>query len=348
MQTMSSYNLEEYSNIVFNGFKYVLPENIKLIIQNLTTELGVSISSATLHNSTNSYSGHNEKDSNYKRISTTKRSKHNNKMGSTDNDAWDKVKKFQTTKIEKKEGVEKSINDICACLNKISNKNYEIQRESIFMLIRQTMIIDKANVEMDTESNNDEEQHAQLNQISNAIFNIASTNKFYSEIYADLYRDLINEFPIFNNNVNGFTQKYIDCVSAITFVDQNTDYDKYCDNNKMNDKRKATAAFIVNLMIRQIIDKESVLNIIIKLEEIMLLYIDEANKTYEVEEITENIFVFITMAIKHLKSTPVWNNIVETIKTSSLCKSKVHPSLSSRAIFKYMDIYDFIKNNGGV
>ena len=227
-------------------------------------------------------------------------------------------------------------------VNKISNKNYDVQRESIFQLIRQAIEIDSS---LDSTECQDHDQQCNLKKISSAIFNIASTNKFYSEIYANLYKDLIGEFPVFTVAVDGFAQQYLDSIENIVYVDQTLDYDKYCDNNKLNDKRRAMAAFIVNLMSRDIIDKSTVLNIIIRLEETVMKYIDEPNRTYEVEELTENIFVFITMSISFLINVEGWDTIITNLKTCSQYKPKEHKSLSSRALFKYMDIQDFIKKN---
>ena len=349
---MNSYNLESYANIIFSGVNYVIPDVIKHNIQKLISELGSipetnNISINTNHNN-------NENDINYKRSSfngSPRRSKtnnNNNRRPQEEAESWEKQKIFKSTIIDKKEGFDKIVNDICVCLNKISNKNYDTQRDSIFKLIDQVK-----------ESEDETSLQTNLKKISNAIFNIASANKFYSEIYATLYKELISKFPVFNDIVDGCLQQYMENIDSITFVDQNVDYDKYCDNNKLNDKRKAMAAFIVNLMSREVIEKTKVLDIIIQLENLVMKYIIEPNRTYEVDEITENINILITTSIQLLKCpassiTDVpdkengyiqWTNVVETIKKYSTYKSNDYKSLSSRAVFKYMDIYGFITKN---
>ena len=364
---MNSYNLESYANIIFSGVNYVIPDVIKQNIQRLVNELGSIPETNNLSINTNHNHNHNnnENDINYKRSSfngSPRRSKTNNNNNNNNNrrpqeeaESWEKQKIFKSTIIDKKEGFDKIVNDICVCLNKISNKNYDTQRDSIFKLIDQVK-----------ESEDETSLQTNLKKISNAIFNIASANKFYSEIYATLYKELISKFPVFNDIVDGCLQQYMENIDSITYVDQNVDYDKYCDNNKLNDKRKAMAAFIVNLMSREVIEKTKVLDIIIQLENLVMKYIIEPNHTYEVDEITENINIFITTSIQLLKcphsgsvTTPEaplrdldlergyvqWTTVVETIKKYSTYKSNDYKSLSSRAVFKYMDIYGFITKN---
>ena len=158
-----------------------------------------------------------------------------------DEEQWEKIKAFKSTQIQQKEGIEKLINDVRVCLNKISNKNYETHRDTIIQYIKEII----ENNETDTE----------LFKIKKSIFEIASTNKFYSELYALLYKDLINTFDCFEENIEPFINEYIDSIQNINYVDPKVDYDKYCEYNKENDKRKAMSAYIVNLSKNNIVQK---------------------------------------------------------------------------------------------
>lgn len=331
------YSLQDYTDIVFSGYQYALPENVIHIISKLTTELGVIPQPQPTENYKN------DRDSKYKKPAFANVGIRKNRFKKEQmEEQWETVKPFKATKIEKKEGIEKSINDIRICLNKISGKNYDTQRDAISQYI--TDIMEKIN---DSDESSDDEEvdknkTSDLNSIANAIFDIASTNKFYSELYATLYKDLMAKFSFFQTNINGFINQYLVNIDQIQFVDQNVDYDKYCDNNKLNDRRKAMTAFIVNLMKKEIIKKEEVTSVILKLQTAILKYADEAGKTYEIEEITENIYIFITMSINELKGE---ESIMDNIKTCSQYKAKEHLSMTNRAIFKHMDILDFIKKN---
>ena len=177
----------------------------------------------------------------------------------------------------------------------------------------------------------------QLARISTYIFDIASTNKFYSEVYARLYKDLIVKFNTFDENITPFLAQYIGGFTNIEFIDSNVDYDKYCDNNKANDKRKALSAFVVNLMKQDILQKKEVFDIILDLQRQTFEYICRDDLTHVVDEITENVFIMIT-AIKNAADDVQWEKIMENIGTLSKYKAKDYPSLSSRALFKYMDM----------
>jgi hypothetical protein len=325
------YTLQDYSELIFIGYDYKLPDNVNRIIKKLVYEFGISpaqeirtIDNNDLKNKKSAY------------FNNSRKPKRNDNI----DEIWEKQKEFKATVIEKKEGIEKSINDIRICLNKISNKNYDAQRDTIIEYINTiTGSGDDSSDEDDKVYNSND-----ITSVSTAIFEIASTNKFYSELYATLYKELIQKFQMFGDNINPIIENYKNDIHKIKFVDPNTDYDKFCDNNKLNDKRKALSMFIVNLMKQSVIDKSTVSDIILYLEDIVAKNVDIENMVYEIEEITENLFILVTESSTHFKGIDVWETIMSNIVSFSKYKAKEHLSISSRAIFKYMDILDRMKN----
>jgi hypothetical protein len=326
------YTLQDYSEVIFTGYDYKLPDNVNFIIKKLITEFG------TISQTTEVRSVDNN-DPKFKKPAYFNNSRKPKRNDASVEEVWEKTKAFKATVIEKKDGIEKSINDIRICLNKISNKNYETHRDTIIEYI--------VNLTKSNDDSSDDDEHvvntSDINNISAAIFEIASTNKFYSELYATLYKELIERFPSFRDNVDQIIESYKEDIHKIQFVDPNQDYDKFCDNNKLNDKRKALSTFIVNLMKQGVIDKHLVSDIILYLEDIVTKNVDIANMVYEIEEITENIYLFVTLAISELKTHESWDKVLSNIVVLSKYKAKEHLSISSRAIFKYMDILDRIK-----
>lgn len=321
---MPKYNLEQFKTIQFSNFTYVLPEIVLTIVANLSKELGV----LNTPQPSASYAGKNSSEYGFSENNGKYRKNRNPPVLKT----WEKVKPFKMTVIDKKEGIEKRINDIRICLNKISNKNYDSQKDSIIQYIEEL----RNDVEEDEELLQSSQQ-----KVATAIYDIASNNKFYSVLYAVLYKELIDKFSIFKDILSGFIDIYLTSMKSIEYVDPNTDYDKYCLNNKENDKRKAMSVFIVNLMKNDILEKNKVLDIIKQLQEMVLKYIDTPNKLNEVEEITENIFLFVTTAKDDFTlENESWKAILDTVRTCSQMKYKEHTSLSSRAVFKYMDILE--------
>jgi hypothetical protein len=327
-----TYQIEDYDKIVFDGLQYVLPEGVLATISKLSLEIGECISVvAPFQPNTSTQDGKYKKPSFVNSTSNMKRSRSNFSKKPQLEDEWVTVRNFKATVIDKKEGLEKTINDVRTSLNKISNKNYDTQRQIVLEYIQSL--------------EDDENYNTNLNRIITSIFDIASGNKFNSEIYADLYKEIITLYPSFKDAHNDYVESYKKSIREINYVDPNSNYDKFCEYNKINDRRKALSIFLVNLMKKEVLDRSVITNLTLELQQIVFQYIDEENRTNEVEEITENIFIFITLSNEYCKTNKGWENVVLNTKKVSEMKSKDKKSLSSRAVFKYMDVVDALKRS---
>lgn len=311
----SYYTINDFSKKAYSGTKYELPESILKILKVLSDSLSPTDASSA---------------------NDTKRPiVKSNKQFQPKAEDWSAVRSYKTTKIpEVKEGTEKSIKDIRIALNKFSNKNAETQHDIIVGLIKQ-VISESKEVEEDTK------------KVCTLIFDIVSANEFYSSLYAKLYKDLIGIFPEFSEKMVDILDKYKESFNNIKVVDPNVDYDGFCDNVKSNDLRRAMTTFIMNLVKNLAISDADALNIILYLEELVLKYAEESDKSAVVEEITENIFIFVTQGNKRLNTSSVWKDqIIPNIHAISKLR-KTDPakykSMSSRATFKFMDIIDELK-----
>lgn len=331
------YTLQDYSDVLFTGYNYELPENTQNIIKNLTKELGVVIAAAMAATTVTQ-----KPDDYFKQSSShyNKRNKSDYKNKLRTDESWKGAPAFKATKIEKKEGADLLMNEIRVCLNKISNKNYEQQRDAIFKWIQEVL-------EEQDEDVDPPDQLKNIKMIAQSIFDIASSNKFYSEIYAVLYRELIEKYAFFSDYISNVITEYYDGIDKIEFVDSNKDYDKYCENNKLNDKRKAMSTFIVNLMKQQVLPKNEVLDLIISIQNKIIENIDVEDKTNWIDEVTENLYILISLVAQD-QDTVIGSieeqilKIRSNIELFSKYKVKDHKSVSSRAIFKYMDILELL------
>jgi len=329
--TTTYYSLNDFNTITFDN-TYILSTDVLKIIHDLNLKFG----SSNERNIT-------ERNINDRNTPQYDRQRNRNKKQSTvfstdgrSEEAWETLRSFKATVVEKKtDGIEKTINDIRICLNKISQKNYD----SILALILD-LVLETQNKITDSSTENNEES---MKKVANYIFEIASTNKFFSEIYASLYKELTTRYDIFQNILSDFVATFTDRIKDIQYVDQNKDYDAFCANNKINDARKATGVFIVNLVKNGVLPKFDLLNLINSVIDIVLEYIEIPDKVNQVEEITENVFLLVSESSFFMKHMDEWNIILEKIKLISQMKAKEKSSLSSRAVFKYMDIMDKIK-----
>ena len=196
-------------------------------------------------------------------------------------------------------------------------------------------IINDANITEETK--NDE-----LSSVSKIIFNIASTNRFYSAIYADVYSQLVTKYELirltFETNLNVF----LDLFNNIEYVDASVDYDRFCKINKDNEKRKALSAFFVNLMNKNIITRAKIIEITQTLAGLLYNYISEDDRKNEVNEIAENMFILYNKKFDADYNAVVIGTEPMNIFIKRLSKSKVndYKSLSSKTIFKFMDLME--------
>jgi len=235
---------------------------------------------------------------------------------------WNKMRQFKNTVLENKDGAEKSFTDIRILMNKLSLKNYDTQKDAIFSMLNEVP----------------EENQG---RVLNIILDIVCGNKFYSELYADLYKELISRFEMFRDSLNEIVERYSETLEKIHYVDHNVDYDGFCNYTKMNDSRKANASFIVQLMKKSVLSKDSVISILHDLVGLLKSYIDEENRVNEFDEITENLFLIISQSKGHIENDPIWrSDILPAVQYFAKQTVKDHKSLSSRAVFKYMDILE--------
>ena len=90
-----------------------------------------------------------------------------------------------------------------------------------------------------------------------------------------------------------------------------------------------------------------VLNIIVAFQTLVMEYVDQEDKTNEVDEITEILFLLIKEG-KSLydicQGEYIWKFVIkQNIEVLSKYSKKDKKSLSSRAIFKYVDMAALIK-----
>ena len=409
--TPNIYKKTDFEKIQYEGFSYSLSPDVLKIIQSIADQVGSpeyvktpqfekrpptsSSSTPMLLNTPHSSSSmrqqqqHTEplNNNHHKRASggggDKKREKYsynNNSKGQeiTDDD-WEAIRKFQATVLAKKEGIDASIEQIRKHLNKITDKTYETLKVLIIDEINKIISAETGNANANANSNSNanttatysKELLVELNGVGDAIFNIATSNGFYSKVYATLYKDLMAQFKfmrgIFETNYKAFNSLF----KTIEYCDPNKDYDKFCQVNKDNEKRRSICAFYTNLMLQGIIAPKSILNIIIGLQELLFEKIKLNDTKNIVDELAEVLFILITSGKEVFKkggkdtttassssssssdgegdepvvvstyvSATKWEKIVSNIHTISKLKQNAFPSISNKTIFKHMDMID--------
>lgn len=305
------YTAEDFTTVLYNGFDYSVSQEIIDQIQQLSDKVG-----APEYVKTPQF------------ITKNKRKNKNNEI--TDED-WDHIRTFEKTNIAApKTNLDICMDKIRKNLNKISTKNYDILKDQIFNDLKEYL---------EDEDPNDNVIDS-LNPLGEAIYEIASSNLFYSEMYAELYCDLMKQFPFFKKIFEENFKKIGEIFTNISYVNPDQNYEEFCNINKINEKRRALSKFNINLMKLNIIEKEKILKIIKSLQKLFRDQLDIPDKKYILDELSEVLYILVVEGNPYLNNEKEWNTIISEIKIISQKKAIDHISLTNKAIFKHMDIND--------
>lgn len=315
------YGKADFDKIQMDGFTFTLNSETMKIIQMIANQVGSpeyiktpQFEKREIHRiNNNTIIGRNKK----------------NKTMEMNSEDWHTMKTVSTTVINKKEGIESAIDQIRKHLNKMTTKTYVSLKEKIIEEI------EKINVESDVSTTD-------MTKIGEAIFSIASGNSFFSSMYAELFKELMEKFDsmrvIFDLNFDKFRSIF----NTIDYCDPNTNYDKFCANNKLNEQRRAISLFYVNLMVQGVIPPGKLIDIISDLQSYMNRIIVEDNNKSIVDELSEILYIIITNSYEKLKDVKGWEDIRTFVVVVSEMKPVNVASISNKTIFKHMDMLDVI------
>jgi len=304
---MITYNLENYLNILKEYPKTSLNPEVLKNYDNLLEKLNINKLVLNTESDTKK----------------TKRYKLNKK--SEDLLSSDKVVIFKERVITEKEDIDKVKDIIKGCLNKLTTKNYAQQKEVMVNILN---------------DNSDKESILEFFSIN--FFDIISRNRFYSELYSELFNELHILYPVLDKHKKMFMRSCLENIYNINYVDENVNYEGFCKNNKKNDTRRSMNIFLMNLLKKSLVESDEVLELVSRIKEQISENRDIENKSYLIEELTENLFIFISESNDTMKNHDEWNNIIDFVKEYSKYKSKDFSSITNRIIFKYMDMVDLL------
>ncbi len=321
------YSLAQIRSI--NNFTFTIDPNILKMVNYLTNQIGTPSSlTNTTFDKKPSTQVINHVDDEYEQPSRKK--KGNRTMEISGPEDWESLRSFQTTKIEQKTGIDAQIGQIRMHLNKINDASFLNMREHIIANIDEVIKLE-SDITILTE------------KVGTIIYDISANNKFYSKIYADLYAELVTKYgwlrPIFDASFS----KFVSLFQNIVYVDPATNYDAFCEMNKMIISRKANSQFFVNLALNGFITNLSVVNILHQILLTVSVMIHQDGKNDEVGELTDNVAILFN---KSVMTAATSEHVIDKLTIAKfiarLAKGKVkdYKSLSNRVIFKYMDLVE--------
>jgi hypothetical protein len=303
------YTIQDFNRIQLDGFHYVMSPSAMSLVNSLAETVGAQSYSRTPI--------FPKKD---RKVSSSRQRHASNDIRDDD---WQAMRDFKKTEMAVKEGNDKRISEIRGALNKLTADNYNAMKADISARIEEC-----------------EEEVEHFDAVMQAIFDIATTNMFYSAMYASLYKDLRERWNVFDTMFNDKLQGHIALFNEIESVDPAKDYDRFCAINKDNERRRALSTFLTHLVLNDILSVcvlvDAINTMQLSVEE--LIYTDD--KMPIVEELVENIYILVVGGKDRLITDKCWSGLNSTFRTMSRIPVKSTPSFSNKVMFKYMDIVD--------
>jgi hypothetical protein len=324
---MGTYTLQDFNTIIFNGFNFTLGDDIVHKINELAAQVGspTYIKTPVFQKKDRSAESAASPSTNSKR----RRDANNNNKFNNHGSGGDGDKLFNATKLVHKTGLDAEIDLIRSYLNKITDRTFADMRSNIIGLLDK--LIEENSI-----------SQADVMRISSYLFEFASTNRYFSKLYADLYTELVNKYECMKQTLDDSFHSFLELFINIEYVDPDVNYDEFCRINKVNEKRKALSAFFINLSANNLLSHDKLVDLTHKMILRVVEYMPMSDKKAHVDEYTENIAILFNKG-EYAKVTDKFidgKTITETIKMLATSKPKTYPGLSSKCIFKYMDLVD--------
>ena len=252
------------------------------------------------------------------------------------------IRNFKKTEVKRdEEGVTRTKSVIRASLNKITDKTYQKIKEKIQNDIQE--LIDQGANEEDYQ------------ELSYFIFDVACSNQFFGRLYADLFQSLLeymqeHKYTFMVDAMNKRLTDYSRDFMVIRSADPTKEYDKFCEINKENERRRAFFGFLGCLLNSTHINRDWIGELIHSYIIQTISYInrkelmnDEQETKRYIEEISEVVYSFMKQAGVSALSLNLWEPIFNNCLSITQMKKTGDMILPPKAKFKYMDILDMIK-----
>jgi len=240
---------------------------------------------------------------------------------------WEILRNFESTKMKAREGIDRSITNITGAMNKLTNETFDSILASVVL-------------EINNINDTSDDTRGEMSQITNSIFELASNNMFYSELYARFTHHILVEFKAMKPVFRGKFDDTSKIIGDIQWCSPDDDYDQFCKNNKQNDKRRSLCSFYANLLTHEIITADDISATIALFQTELASGLNDKSMRGKNEEIAEAIFILVDNSKTAMIEHPAWTGIVSEIKQVAGLNMKTYPGVTNKLIFRFMDIID--------
>lgn len=328
------YSLQDMHDIRNKGFGFTFDTEIVEMIHYISTSMGLHAPTLSTdfikHAFVPKIISQSSSSESLKYASKRHRS---NKSMEISNNEWESIRSFQATKIEHKTGTNGDIDQLRLLLNKITDKTVSDIREKVITQL--DIVVARTDID-----------DLELKHVAELIYTLSSSNKFYSKLFSTLFSELATKYAFirkeFNLKYGAVMAEYLN----IVYVDPDVNYDEYCDNIKINDRRRALSLFLVNLGLVGFINPEEVLVILHTLLARIEGSIRNAEQKNINDELIENVALLFSGGLfdavndDNCDDDIEQDSLTERIRILSMMKAKDCKGLSNKTIFKCMDLIE--------
>lgn len=356
MNTTQTYSYNDIQTIKENGFAYELPEYTLMVINKISKQVGAPTyiktpifkkhrpqMDATNHTlpahtntSTSFHTSQTHKDGATEsgwRTSAGRRRKKGT-PSSVKEQEWDTIRNFETTKMAKaNDECEKALHQIRSMMNKLSETTYDTIKDDILMKLyelKEAQLIDV------------DQTNTLWSSICDLIITTSCINSFYSKQYVMLLKDMYLKYNTVKDEFVKVLHKCMETFYDIEYVDPQSDYDKYCENNIVCNRRRSLATFIANMHMLELFTNDEYTTILYKLITVLQCKITEANNNYVCEELSEVIYCLLGDNYETLRTLDSFTEYATIMRNISTMKRRSQPSITNKVIFKFCDIMECI------
>lgn len=310
-QSQTRFTLDDINKIKLKGFDVKLPQETITMVNKLAQLVGSPEYVRTPVFKKRAY---------YDTVQPRRGEKLGETEGGVTDADWEALKNYKVTETVPKDRTEADQlkRDIITALRKMTSANYEDQKMLILDLL------------LKVESENYEE-------VAQEIFGICTGNKFYVDVYVQLYTLLCEKQAIYKSLLNTTANDYLKQFNEIKQVDPKKNYDLFCELNKQNEQRVALSVFLM-----KILPKEHAEELLVKLLGNIYTEFQKKNNINVVEQYMENIAeMFETCYKTYGKSLD--KNITSSISNVAMLQPRTLPSINNKVIFKFMDLEELME-----
>ena len=339
---MPCYTMNDYQDMLFNGIFDTLNSDVEDNIKALNTEINKYVKSLSYTQEKNKkkYKGNNNKNNRtntYVRNNTIHTNKDTSIINVYSEEKWNTKIVFNSKPMSQNNGIEKPYNELKLAFNKLTKQNYNT-------IINTIMILIEGLIENDSSDNEDIEDTEDIYERIFSIYLTIVGKANNNEIYIMCLKDLVNKYPTFVMLVDKFIYDYYSSYDEISTIDPVTDYEEYCKMTQLNEKRKNFSRLIVGLYINKMIKEDDMVELLNWALRKVLHGVNNSVNESLIMELSDNINIII-LSILHDSSfrddsNDTWTEIKEMLRTFSTLKAKDTKSISSRSIFKFMDVVE--------